>query len=182
MLKIKKQIKSWGLDINRVTLPDMSETFMENRDGAEKELENTCNGLRVFAEAGLPIARQRVAGSTLNERLLRYRAPHHGGYMSRAESVGLRKDKPDGPDLEDLETWWDRFCKVYDHLVPIAEETDIRLAIHPSDTPLPDTGLGGLGFHRVIDAYSSCHGSYLYCCGTRAEAGGSAIVLDEINN
>ena len=23
---------------------------------------------------------------------------------------------------------------------------------------------------------------YLYCCGTRAEAGGSAIVLDEINN
>tara|TARA_B100001123_G_scaffold451112_1_gene627045 strand:+ start:8258 stop:8497 length:240 start_codon:yes stop_codon:yes gene_type:complete len=78
VLKIKKQIKSWGLDINRVTLPDMSETFMENRDGAEKELENTCNGLRVFAEAGLPIARQRFAGSTLNERLLRYRALHHG--------------------------------------------------------------------------------------------------------
>ena len=89
--------------------------------------------------------------------------------MSRAESVGLRKDKPDGQDLEDLKTWWDRFCKVYDHLVPIAEETDIRLAIHPSNTPLPDTGLGGLGFHRVIDAYSSCHGSYLYCCGKRVD-------------
>ena len=58
MLEIKKQIKSWGLDINRVTLPDMSETFMENRDGAEKELENTCNGLRVLPKRdfGSPVS------------------------------------------------------------------------------------------------------------------------------
>ena len=50
------------------------------------------------------------------------------------------------------------------------------------DTPLPDTPLGGLGFHRVIDAFPSRNVGYLYCCGTRAEAGGSALVLDEVHN
>ncbi len=182
LLKIKKRIRSWGLDINRVTLPDITQTFMQNRDGAEKELENTCNALKVFARAGIPIARQRFAGDTFNERLLRYRAPHRGGYLSRAESFNLQKDKPEPPDLEQLQTWWDRFCEIYTHLVPIAEDDNIRLAIHPSDTPLPDTPLGGLGFHRVIDAFPSKNVGYLYCCGTRAEAGGTPLVLDEINN
>ena len=32
LLKIKKRIRSWGLDINRVTLPDMTETFMLEQD------------------------------------------------------------------------------------------------------------------------------------------------------
>ena len=62
LLKIKKKVRSWGLDINRVTLPDMTERFMKGEDGGEIELENTSNALRVFAEAGVPIARQRVAG------------------------------------------------------------------------------------------------------------------------
>jgi mannonate dehydratase len=54
--------------------------------------------------------------------------------------------------------------------------------MHPSDSPLPDTPLGGLGFHRVIDAFPSRKVGYLYCCGTRAEAGGLPLVLDEIHN
>jgi mannonate dehydratase len=39
-----------------------------------------------------------------------------------------------------------------------------------------------LGYHRVIDAFPSKNVGYLYCIGTRGEAGGSSLVLDEINN
>jgi len=53
---------------------------------------------------------------------------------------------------------------------------------HPSDTPHPDSPLGGLNFHRLIDAFPSPNVGYLYCCGTRHEAGGSALILDEIHN
>ena len=77
---------------------------------------------------------------------------------------------------------WERFCLVYQALVPIAEETGIKLAIHPNDVPNPDTPLGGIGFHRVIDFFPSRSVGYLYCCGTRPEVGGSALVIDEINN
>ena len=182
LLKMKKLIRSYGLDINRVTLPNISEKFMKGQPGGEKEIENTCNALKVFAEAGVPIARQRFWGDTFGELMTRYSAVHRGGYISRGESRAATINPPDIPTREELDEWWKRFCEVYGALVPIADENNIKLAIHPSDVPNPDTPLGSLGFHRVIDAFPSKNVGYLYCCGTRAEAGGSAIVLDEINN
>ena len=182
LLKMKKKIQSWGLSINRISLPNITEKFMTDQPGGEKELENTCQALRVFAEAGVPIARQRFWGDTFNELMFRYRSEHRGGYLSRGESQALTNPVPETPDYEALQDWWKHFCTVYEHLVPIAEETGIKIAIHPSDSPNPDTPFGGLGFHRVIDAFPSAQVGYLYCCGTRAEAGGSPLVLDEINN
>jgi len=98
------------------------------------------------------------------------------------ESRTLTTSPPETPSLDELQEWWKRFCEVYGGLVPIAEEYDVKLAIHPSDTPNPDTPLGSLGFHRVIDAFPSRNVGYLYCCGTRGEAGSTPLVLDEINN
>lgn len=182
LLKIKKKIRSWGLDINRVTLPNITEKFMKSLPGGEKELENTCHALRVFGEAGIPIARQRFAGDTFDYLMTRYRSVHRGGYTSRGESRTATKNPPETPTLEELDEWWERFCEIYTGLVPISEEYGVKLAIHPSDVPNPDTPLGGLGFHRVIDAFPSKNVGYLYCCGTRAEAGSTPLVLDEINN
>ena len=179
---VVRRVRRWGLSFNRVTLPDITEQFMLGRDGAERELENSCAALRVFAEAGMPIMRQRFAGDTFNHKLLRYESRHRGGYRSRGESRELAGSGLAAPSHAELEQWWRRFCAVYERLVPIAEECGVRLAIHPSDTPLPDTPLGSLGFHRVIDAFPSRCVGYLYCCGTRAEAGGPPLVLDEINN
>ena len=50
VFRIRKRIQSFGLDINRVTLRDVTDMFMEAKDGAEKELENTCQALRGFAK------------------------------------------------------------------------------------------------------------------------------------
>ena len=57
LLKIKKKIYSWELEINRVTLPNISEKFMSGQDDSEIELENTTKDLHVFAEAGCPLVR-----------------------------------------------------------------------------------------------------------------------------
>lgn len=176
---IRRRIRDFGLDINRVTLPDITDAFLRGGPGAQQELDNSCRALEAFAAAGVPIARQRVAGDTFPWLMTRYRAVHRGGYRSRGESRA-RETQPT-PTRQELETWWERFLALYGKLVPIAEEADIRLAMHPSDTPNPDTPFGALGFHRIIDAFPSRHVGYLYCCGTRAEAGGSALVLDEIH-
>ncbi|MBD3184675.1 TIM barrel protein [Candidatus Poribacteria bacterium] len=182
LIKIKKHIRSWGLDINRVTLPNITEKFMKDLPGGDEEFDNTCKALKIFGEAGINLVRQRFAGDTFNSLMTSYRSRHRGGYTSRGESKFLTKDVPQTPNYKELEEWWSRFCYVYRSLVPIAEEYDIKLAIHPSDTPNPDTPFGGLGFHRVIDEFPSKNVGYLYCIGTRAEAGGSSLVLDEINN
>ena len=179
---IHRRIRDFGLDINRVTLPDMTDEFIQDGPGAQKELDNTCRALEIFAEAGLPIARQRISGDTFPWLMTRYRAVHRGGYRSRGESMGMTKDPAPTPTQAELDHWWERFLTVYGKLVPIAEESGIRLAMHPSDTPNVDTPFGALGYHRILDAFPSRQVGYLYCCGTRAEAGGSALIMDEIHN
>ncbi|MBT3343395.1 MAG: TIM barrel protein [Gemmatimonadetes bacterium] len=179
---IRRRIRDYGLDINRVTLPDIPQAFMDGESGAQVAVDNSCRALEAFAEAGVPIARQRFCGDTFPWLLTRYRAVHRGGYRSRGESLGLTKDAQPTPTQEELESWWEKFLAVYGKLVPIAEEGDIRLAMHPSDTPNVDTPFGALGYHRIIDAFPSRQVGYLYCCGTRAEAGGSSLIMDEIHN
>ena len=39
LLKIKKKIRSWGLEINRVTLPDLTEKFIKGTQGGDQELQ-----------------------------------------------------------------------------------------------------------------------------------------------
>jgi mannonate dehydratase len=180
VLEIKRRIHSWGLSINRVTLPNITEQFINDLPGGERELENACRALKVFGEAGIPIARQRFFGDASPAQTSPYRSVHRGGYVSRGEY--RHEAKPEPRSLAEIERWWERFCQVYAQLVPLAEEYDVKLAIHPSDTPYPGTSFDGLGFHRVLDAFPSRQVGFLYCIGTRAEAGGSALVLDEINN
>jgi mannonate dehydratase len=182
LLKIRRRVRSWGLDINRVTLPNITEAFMRDQEGGERELENSTRALQVFAEAGVPIARQRVGDDTFPWMNRRYVSVHRGGYQSRGESLALTEEAPGPLSPEELERWQRQFRRAYEAMVPVAEAGGIKLAIHPSDTPNIDTPLGGLGFHRVIDMFPSRNVGYLYCCGTRAQAGGSALVLDEIHN
>jgi mannonate dehydratase len=182
LLQIRARIRSWGLDINRVTLPDITERFMENLPGCERELENTCAALQVYGQAGIPVARQRFAGDTFPGLTHQFQATHRGGYRARAESLNKAADSQEWMSHQALDVWWQRFCEVYARLVPVAEQYHIGLAVHPSDTPLPGTPLGSLGFHRVADAFPSPSVGYLFCIGTRAEAGGSSLVLDEITN
>lgn len=179
---LRRRLRSFGIDINRVTLPNFTEAYMTNQPGSEAELEHACQALRVFGEAGIPLARQRFEGDTFPQLMTRYRSTHRGGYQSRGESLGLTRETVTTPVKTELDNWWGQFRRAFDQLVPIAEEYNIKLAVHPSDTPNVDTPFGGLGFHRVVDAFPSPNIGFIYCIGTRAEAGGSSLVMDEINN
>ena len=49
------------------------------KEGSEVELENTEQAMRVFGEAGMPIARQRFEGDTFNHLITFYRSEHRAG-------------------------------------------------------------------------------------------------------
>ena len=178
---LRRRLRSFGLDINRVTLPDLSAAYMQGDPAGEADLDRACEALRIYGEAKLPLARQRLTGDVFDGMMTRYQSVHRGGYRSRGETLGLTRKDVELPTQAELDRWWERFVHAFERLVPIAEDYDIRLAVHPSDTPNIDTPLGGLGFHRVIDAFPSPMVGYVYCIGTRAEAGGSSLVMDEIN-
>ena len=180
VLDVKRTIGSWGLEINRVTLPDIPEAYMAGDIDDETAIENACRALEVFGEAGIPIARQRFGGDAMPHLTKTYAAVHRGGYRSRGEYAHWADPVLRSPEAVDA--WWARFRRVFERLVPAAEAAGVKLAVHPSDTPYAGTAFDSLGFHRIIDAFPSRAVGYLYCIGTRAEAGGSALVLDEINH
>ncbi|MEF3331415.1 mannonate dehydratase [Oceanobacillus oncorhynchi] len=182
LLKLQRRIRSWGMDINRVTLPNITGSFMDNQDGSEVQLENSVNAIKVFGEANIKIVRQRFEGDVFYGRSQTYQAIQRGGAISRGESVGLLKDKAESPTLEELEKWWRSFQRAYKELVPTAQENGVNIAMHPSDTPHPDSPFGGLGLHRIIDDFPNENVGFVYCIGTRAEEGGSSLVIDEINH
>jgi mannonate dehydratase len=178
---LRRHLRSFGLEINRVTLPDLTESFLSGGAEGEAELARACEALRIYGEAKIPIARQRVAGDVYANFMTGYRARHRGGMTSRGESLGYTKSPSASLTKAQYDQWWERFTYAFERLVPIAEEFEIKLAIHPSDTPNVDTPFGGPNLHRVIDAFPSPQVGFVYCIGTRAEAGGSSLVIDEIN-
>lgn len=182
LLKLKKRIRSFGLDMNRVTLPNISRRFMDGEEGSEQELENSLNAVRVFGEAGIKIVRQRFEGDVFKGRGLSYEAIQRGGAIARGESIGLLKEKAETPGQEELQTWWSSFQRAYREIVPLAQDYDVKVAMHPSDTPHPDSPFGGIGLNRIIDDFPNKNVGFVYCIGTRAEAGGSSLVMDEINH
>jgi len=197
LLELKERVRSYGLRVNRVTLPDVGQEFMAGATEDRTPIENSVRALEAFAEAGFPIARQRFAGSTFPGLTERYDAVQRGGLVSRGERLAYDDESADGdweaavggvkgtssrPSPEDLDAWWDRFCAVYDELVPVADEHDIKLGMHPSDTPNHHVPFDGIGLNRIIDRYPSPQVGVVYCVGTRAEAGGMPLVLDELNH
>lgn len=182
LLKQRKRIRSWGLDINRVTLPNISEDFMNEKAGSEIEIEHSVNAVKVFGEAGINIVRQRFAGDVFYGLSTPYQAIQRGGAISRGESLSFTKEKAATPTLEESTRWRKKFNEVYREIVPAAQDYGVKVGMHPSDSPHPDSPFGGLGYHRIIDEYPNKNVGYIYCVGTRAEEGGSPLVIDEINH
>ncbi|MDF2936804.1 MAG: mannonate dehydratase [Paenibacillaceae bacterium] len=180
LLQLKRRIRSYGMEINRVTLPDLSADYMSGSPGSELELDNAVQALKVFGEAGLSLARQRLAGDVFPNLADCYTAPHRGGAAARGEAL-VRNPVPAPPSMQQMEAWWQRFELAFGRLVPVAEEYNVNLAVHPSDTPHFNTPFAGPGLHRVIDTFPSRNVGYVYCVGTRGEAGGTPLVLDEIH-
>ena len=70
---------------------------------------------------------------------------------------------------------WDRFARFMGEMAPVAEEANVRLALHPDDPPLPTLrGTPRLVYNanlyqRVLDLVPSPMNTLEFCIGTLAE-------------
>lgn len=196
LLKLRRWIRSFGLDMNRVSLPAVDK-FMLGQPGGDEQVENACKTLTVLGEARIPIARPTFAprSSMWPEthaapqewpQAIPMRSVHRGGYRMRGFDLAAmqRHLKATGADHTEVlpAEWWSRVEEYYGRIVSLAEECGVKIAMHPSDAPMSDTPFSGLGYHRLLDLRPSPNNGLLYCVGTRYEAGGTRLVLDEINH
>ena len=82
------------------------------------------------------------------------------------------------PPVVDVEAHFERCVKMYERLVPIAEEYGVRLVMHPSDPQLPESEFSPRRWWKMMEAVPSPNSGLLYCIGTRYETG--VNIFDDI--
>ena len=76
---------------------------------------------------------------------------------------------------------WDNYIRFMEAVVPVAEESGVKLALHPDDPPVPM--LGGVawlfyapeGFQRALDVVPSPNNGLDFCMGCFSEMGPGVV-------
>jgi mannonate dehydratase len=196
-MKVFKKIREAGLNIAlfRTCHHDFSiRNFLLGKPEGEEEVEEICKLIKFLGGEGIPVAQIAVGSSAGGLRGGPPGVPggrrqtHRGGYAMHAFSMELFRKQMAEKDLDarwahhfkdeiSFEDYWTNIIKAYERIIPIAEESDIKIAIHTDDPPIPDgEGLlpgiqNPLKFNRLFDAVPSSNSGLLFCVGERYESG-----------
>ena len=174
MRALLDRLRRWGLGVYRVAPPRHGATSWA-RAGASKSWTTSAAPWRPWARPACPSCpRPCTWGSTPATGGGIKGVPPRRRYTMHAVDLEVMRPQPGRapPDLVvDPEAHFERCVRMYERLVPIAEGLDIRLIIHPSDPPLPQTEFSPLRWSRILDAVPSTHSGLLYCIGTRYSPG-----------
>ena len=172
LVKLKEKVNAAGLGIYRVAPPD-PQRFLLGEAGGEQEVEHLGKTIEIFGQAGIPFMSTPVHLGINPGYRGGYAKTHRGGYtMHGFEVERMKKSLTENPPAPfSVETHWERCVQMYQRLVPVAEKCDVKLIIHPSDPPLPETEFSPRRWEGILNAVPSTHSGLLYCIGTRCESG-----------
>jgi mannonate dehydratase len=153
--------------------------------GREQQMENMIATVRGMGRAGIPILGYHWMPNgvwrTDRETLVR------GGAVSNSFDYSVVKDAPltHGRVFE-AEAMWENYDWYLDRLLPVCEEANVRLALHPDDPPVPS--LGGVArlfhsfenFRRAMDRHPSPMHGLDFCHGCWSEMRGGMGVIEAI--
>jgi mannonate dehydratase len=154
--------------------------------GRDGEIENVCRTICNMGEAYKDIP--SASPVLIIDQRVTYWAGRNPGYARLPLGRGgvhltsfdyeRGKDKMDAPAGQvSSEEVWSRIAYLYERIVPVAEESKIRLATHPDDPPMAYyRGVHQVlnsfeGFKRFIDLVPSPYNGLLLCLGCMQEAG-----------
>ncbi len=107
------------------------------RDGRDEEIEALQKSLRAAGNVGLPVVEYNFYAYRLTEGYYEVEGRGGAGYTGyRYEDV---KDLPPIPEVgtHDAESLWENLTYLLKAIIPVAEASNVRMALHPNDPPVP---------------------------------------------
>jgi D-mannonate dehydratase len=134
--RIKDHLAERGLSGEMVHLPAMFR-ILHGRSDRDRELANVQESIRVAGEAGIPVVEYNFTPLRGSEGYGRTTGRGQSGL--RDYDHGRTKDLPPLPNVGEhtREEMWERLEWFLKGVVPVAEESRVRLAMHPNDPPIP---------------------------------------------
>ncbi|MBR6548123.1 MAG: mannonate dehydratase [Clostridia bacterium] len=176
--RIKEQAAANGLEFEVVESVPVHEDIKLGAPGCEKYIENYCENIRRLAKAGVKcicynfmpvfdwlrsdLAKQNADGSNSlafdNDTVLSLDPVKSElslpGWDESYTKEGLRALMEQYKDVDE-DKLWENFARFINAIIPVCEECDVDMAIHPDDPPW-----GIFGLPRIItgaDSYRKMH-------------------------
>lgn len=185
--QIKKRVESAGLkvaNIGNASVHNMPEVTL-NLPGRDRKIGEYQQYLRDLARAGIFYTTYAHMGNGIWSS---EPGATRGGAPARAFDQETARGSWDGRTFEPPFTHgrpyspdelWDNYAYFIRKVAPVADETGVRIGIHPDDPPVPV--LGGVprcifgsfdGYVRALEIAGSPNVGVCLCCGTWMEGGG----------
>jgi mannonate dehydratase len=186
LAKLKERCQSYGIALDMVQFPFMSSNAIDSpvqkavmtgrEPERQREIDEACEIIRNCAVAGIPAVKYNfnVLG------VLRTAATEGRG-GSRYSTWRLADAPTQAPltaaGVLPAEIAWERITYFLARVVPVADEYRVRLACHPHDPGVPDSGYRGVarvlgtvdGLRRLVEIHPSLYHGLNFCVGSVAE-------------
>jgi mannonate dehydratase len=159
-----------------------SQRIQLGQPGRDEDIETFCTFLRSIGQLGIPVsAFDFHPGNTYTTAHVERRGYIAREYIAREFDLDVFRNEVEQDRFErrySPEEMWDNYTYFVRAVLPVAEEADVRLALHPDDPPLSEmNGVAKLfvnydGYRRAEEVSAgSAHWGLRFCVGTWAEGG-----------
>ena len=170
------RLKDHGLTLGNLMIGGFPNTIY-GRPGRDEEIAKVIQSIRAAGRAGLPVVEYNFYAHRLTEGY--YEETGRAGAGMTAFDYDRVKDLPplEKEGAHSLEEMWANVAYFLKAVVPVAEQSGVRLALHPNDPPAPlSRGSGQImstlaGWKRLIDIVKSPSNGLTFDCGVTRELG-----------
>jgi mannonate dehydratase len=165
-----------GLTVANMMIGGYQNTLY-GRPGRDEEIEKVIQSIRAAGTVGLPVIEYNFYANRLMEGY--HEEIGRGGAGYTAYDYDRSKDLPPREDVgtHSLGEMWANITYFLKAIVPTAEESGVRLALHPNDPPVPlsrgsEQIMATLdGWKKLIEIVPSPSNGITYDCGVTRELG-----------
>src|SRR5215472_3946684 len=173
---IMETLKAGGLALGNMMIAGFPKTLY-GKPGRDEEIDKIQQSIRAAGKVGLPVIEYNFYAHRLVEGY--YPQTGRGGAGLTAFDYDRVKDLPPLPaeGAHHLEEMWSNITYFLKAVIPVAEESGVRLALHPNDPPAPLSRgsqqiMGSVeGWKRLIDIVPSPCNGITFDCGVTREMG-----------
>jgi mannonate dehydratase len=170
------RLKSGGLSLFNMMISGFPNTLY-GRPGRDAEIHNICESIRAAGRAGLPVIEYNFYAHRAMEGY--YEEVGRAGAGLTAFDSERVKGLPPLPEegAHTIEEMWNNVTYFLKAVIPAAERSGVRLALHPNDPPVPlSRGSGQImgtveGWKRLIEIVPSPSNGITFDCGVTREMG-----------
>ena len=171
-----ERAKAAGLTVCNIMIGGFANAIYA-RPGRDEDIEKVRQSIRAAGKAGLPIVEYNWYAHRAMEGY--YEETGRAGVGHTAFDYDRMKDLPPLPQegAHTLDEMWANITYFLKAVVPVAQESGVRLALHPNDPPAPLSRgsqqiMGSLaGWKRLIGIVDSPANGITFDCGVTREMG-----------